>query len=143
MRHYLQGVENMSKFRVFSISKEDIEGVIASGALITSAILPHGEVGSLNLCPWYHLTGHQCPFCGMTRGFVAITHFDLQTAIDFNLGTPFVYTAFVYFSLRSIIPRIVGGKEIQVPESAYNIWLVSTIAVFAVMAWERIGRHLL
>ena len=133
----------MSKFSVFSISKEDIEGVIASGALITSAILPHGEVDSLNLCPWYHLTGRQCPFCGMTRGFVAITHFDLQAAIEFNLGTPLVYTAFVYFSLRSIIPRIVKGKEIQVPEPAYNIWLVSTISVFAVMAWERIGRNLL
>ena len=132
----------MSKFSIFSISKEDIEGVIASGALITSAILPHGEVDSLNLCPWYHLTGHQCPFCGMTRGFVAMTHIDFQAAIDFNLGTPLVYIAFVYFSLRSIIPRIIEGKEIQVPKPAYNIWLISTIAVFAVMAWDRVIRHL-
>ena len=133
----------MLKFSVSSIKKEDIEGIIASGALITSAILPHGQVDSLNLCPWYHLTGHQCPFCGMTRGFVAMTHIDFQAAIDFNLGTPLVYIAFVYFSLRSIIPRIVKGKEIQVPKPAYNIWLISTIAVFAVMAWERVIRHVL
>jgi len=133
----------MSKFSVFSLSKEDIEGVIASGALITSAILPHGQVDSLNLCPWYHLTGHQCPFCGMTRGFVAMTHIDLQAAIDFNLGTPLVYIAFVYFSLRSIIPRIIEGKEIQVPKPAYNIWFISTIAVFAVISWDRVIRHLL
>ena len=133
----------MPKFNVSSIRKEDIEGIIASGALITSAILPHGQVDSLNLCPWYHLTGRQCPFCGMTRGFVAMTHIDFQAAIDFNLGTPLVYIAFVYFSLRSIIPKIVGGKEIQMPKPAYNIWLVSTIVVFGVMAWERIGRHLL
>ena len=133
----------MPKFNVSSIRKEDIEGIIASGALITSAILPHGQVDSLNLCPWYHLTGRQCPFCGMTRGFVAMTHIDFQAAIDFNLGTPLVYIAFVYFSLRSIIPTIVGGKEIQMPKPAYNIWLVSTIVVFGVMAWERIGRHLL
>ena len=132
----------MLKFSVSSIKKEDIEGIIASGALITSAILPHGQVDSLNLCPGYHLTGHQCPFCGMTRGFVAMTHIDFQAAIDFNLGTPLVYIAFVYFSLRSIIPIIVGGKEIQMPKPAYNIWLVSTIVVFAVMAWERIGIHL-
>jgi len=136
-------VEKMSKFEVLSFSKKDIEGIIASGALVTSAILPHGEVDSLNLCPWYHLTGHQCPFCGMTRGFVAITHFDFQAAIDFNLGTPLVYIAFVYFALRSIVPIIVEGKKIQVPKPAYNIWLVSTIAVFAVMAWDRIGKHLL
>ena len=132
----------MLKLSVSSIKKEDIEGIIASGALITSAILPHGQVDSLNLCPWYHLTGHQCPFCGMTRGFVAMTHIDYQAAIDFNLGTPLVYIAFVYFSLRSIIPRIIEGKEIQVPKPAYNIWLISTIAVFAVMAWDRVIRHL-
>ena len=72
----------MNKFALSTISKEDIEGTIASGALLTSAILPHGEVDGLNLCPWFHLTGHQCPFCGMTRGFVAMTHFDFQAALD-------------------------------------------------------------
>ena len=97
----------MNKFALSTISKEDFEGAIASGALLTSAILPHGEVDGLNLCPWFHLTGHQCPFCGMTRGFVAMTHFDFQAALDFNLGTPLVYLAFVYFALRSIIARII------------------------------------
>jgi len=72
-----------------------------------------------------------------------MTHIDYQAAIDFNLGTPLVYIAFVYFSLRSIIPRIIKVKEIQVPKPAYNIWLISTIAVFAVMAWERVIRHVL
>ena len=133
----------MVKFSFSNLTKEDIEGVIASGALITSAILPHGEVDSLNLCPWYHLTGHQCPFCGMTRGFVAMTHLDFQAALDFNLGTPLVYLAFVYFSLRSIIPIIVEEKELQVPKPAYNIWLGSTIAVFSVMAWDRVISHLI
>ena len=133
----------MNKFALSTISKEDIEGAFASGALLTSAILPHGEVDGLNLCPWFHLTGHQCPFCGMTRGFVAMTHFDFQAALDFNLGTPLVYLAFVYFALRSIIPRIIKGKELQVPKPVYNLWLFSSIAIFAVMAWERVVSHLL
>ena len=132
----------MAKFNPFSLSKEDIEGVIASGALITSAILPHGEVDSLNLCPWYHLTGHQCPFCGMTRGFVAITHFDLKSALDFNLGTPLIYLAFVYLALRSLVPLISDIKEFNVPKPIYNLWLISTITVFAIMAWNRVIVHL-
>ena len=132
----------MAKFNPFSLSKEDIEGVIASGALITSAILPHGEVDSLNLCPWYHLTGHQCPFCGMTRGFVAITHFDLKSALDFNLGTPLIYLAFVYLALRSLVPLISDIKEFIVPKPIYNLWLISTITVFAIMAWNRVIVHL-
>ena len=142
MRHYLQGVENMSKFRVFSISKEDIEGVIASGALITSAILPHGDIDGLNLCPHYYLTGQECPFCGMTRGFVAITHLDLKSALDFNLGTPLIYLAFIYLSLRSLVPIVSDIKEFKISNSIYNLWLFSTITVFAIMAWNRVIIHL-
>ena len=132
----------MPKFSDLSISKEDIEGVIASGALITSAILPHGDIDGLNLCPHYYLTGQECPFCGMTRGFVAITHLDLKSALDFNLGTPLIYIAFIYLSLRSLVPIASDIKEFKIPNSIYNLWLFSTITVFAIMAWNRVIIHL-
>ena len=132
----------MPKFSVSSIKKEDIEGVIASGALITSAILPHGDIDGLNLCPHYYLTGQECPFCGMTRGFVAITHLDLKSALDFNLGTPLIYLAFVYLSLRSLVSIISDIKEFKIPKPIYNLWLFSTITVFAIMAWNRVIIHL-
>ena len=132
----------MPKFSISSIKKEDIEGAIASGALITSAILPHGDIDGLNLCPHYYLTGQECPFCGMTRGFVAITHLDLKSALDFNLGTPLIYLAFIYLSLRSLVPIASDIKEFKIPNSIYNLWLLSTITVFAIMAWNRVIIHL-
>ena len=132
----------MPKFSISSIKKEDIEGVIASGALITSAILPHGEIDGLNLCPHYYLTGQECPFCGMTRGFVAITHLDLKSALDFNLGTPLIYLAFIYVSLRYLVSIISDIKEFKIPKPIYNLWLFSTITVFAIMAWNRVIIHL-
>ena len=132
----------MPKFSVSSIKKEDIEGVIASGALITSAILPHGDIDGLNLCPHYYLTGQECPFCGMTRGFVAITHLDLKSALDFNLGTPLIYLAFIYLSLRSLVSMISDIKEFKIPKPIYNLWLFSTVTVFAIMAWNRVIIHL-
>ena len=132
----------MPKFSVSSIKKEDFEGVIASGALITSAILPHGDIDGLNLCPHYYLTGQECPFCGMTRGFVAITHLDLKSALDFNLGTPLIYLAFIYLSLRSLVPIVSDIKEFKISNSIYNLWLFSTITVFAIMAWNRVIIHL-
>ena len=132
----------MPKFSISSIKKEDIEGAIASGALITSAILPHGEIDGLNLCPHYYLTGQECPFCGMTRGFVAITHLDLKSALDFNLGTPLIYLAFIYVSLRSLVSIISDIKEFKIPKPIYNLWLFSTITVFAIMAWNRVIIHL-
>ena len=72
-----------------------------------------------------------------------MTRFDFQAAIDFNLGTPLIYLAFVFIALRSIIPRIIDGKEIEVPKPAYNLWLISSIVVFGVMAWERVLSHLM
>ena len=132
----------MPKFSISSIKKEDIEGAIASGALITSAILPHGDIDGLNLCPHYYLTGQECPFCGMTRGFVAITHLDLKSALDFNLGTPLIYLAFIYLSLRSLVPIVSDIKEFKISNSIYNLWLFSTITVFAIMAWNRVIIHL-
>ena len=132
----------MPKFSISSIKKEDIEGAIASGALITSAILPHGDIDGLNLCPHYYLTGQECPFCGMTRGFVAITHLDLKSALDFNLGTPLIYLAFIYLSLRSLVSIISDIKEFKIPKPIYNLWLFSTVTVFAIMAWNRVIIHL-
>ena len=72
-----------------------IELAVTGGALATSFILPHEGAGGLQLCPWYHLTGVECPFCGMTRGFVAISHGDLPTAVELNEGSPLIYGAFV------------------------------------------------
>ena len=96
----------------------------------------------MNLCPHYYLTGQECPFCGMTRGFVAITHLDLKSALDFNLGTPLIYLAFIYVSLRSLVSIISDIKEFKIPKPIYNLWLFSTITVFAIMAWNRVIIHL-
>src|SRR5262245_46650108 len=38
----------------------------------------------LPVCPLYSLTGFACPGCGMTRGFHALFHGDVLTALDFN-----------------------------------------------------------
>tara|TARA_Y100001970_G_scaffold104228_1_gene130614 strand:+ start:12872 stop:13270 length:399 start_codon:yes stop_codon:yes gene_type:complete len=121
-----------------NLEKEDFEGIIASGALVVSAVLPHGDLDGLNLCPWYNLVGYQCPFCGMTRGFVAITHFDLQSAVDFNPGTPLIYASFVVVALRSIVPKLKKNSRVKIPRSIYQLWLGSSILIFAYLAWERV-----
>ena len=125
------------------INGASITAAVTGGALIVSAILPHGGVG-LKLCPWYHLSGHPCPFCGMTRGFVAITHFDLQSAMEFNPGSPLIYGAFVYMMWASIIALRKGESEVKpLSKTLYLSWLVPTLAVFSWMFYQRIVRLLL
>ncbi|MCS5527154.1 MAG: DUF2752 domain-containing protein, partial [Candidatus Poseidoniales archaeon] len=62
--------------------------VISGGTLGISAILQPNRVTGLSLCPIFHYTGVLCPFCGMTRSFVSITHANFSEAIDYNLGSP-------------------------------------------------------
>ena len=121
------------------ISRGAIDLAITGGALATSFIMPHGQVDGLRLCPWYHLSGVECPFCGMTRGFVAISHFDIQAAMEFNLGSPLIYGAFVVVFGRSIWAWRNGQLD-NPPDLSEKItmpWLVTSIAIFGWMLYIR------
>tara|TARA_Y100001968_G_C19391600_1_gene735912 strand:+ start:243 stop:659 length:417 start_codon:yes stop_codon:yes gene_type:complete len=113
--------------------------VVTGGALATSFILPHGEIDGLRLCPIYHLTGIECPFCGMTRGFVAISHLDPVAATEFNLGSPLIYAAFVAIFFRSLWSwknnRLTNQPEF--PKPIFVIWSLIGIVTFGYLLYQR------
>lgn len=63
------------------------------------------------VCPLLSLTGFACPGCGLTRGFHALFHGDLMTALDYNALIPVFIVVFglVAFSLASLVIR---GKSL-------------------------------
>jgi hypothetical protein len=116
-----------------------IIAAISGGTLAVSAILNPRDVTGLSLCPIFHLTGAECPFCGMTRSFVSITHARFSEALDYNLGSPLIYGAFVWMLFVSIRDLKLGQhKEIpSTPKWLYKSWLMVTIPVFAWLFWSR------
>lgn len=121
------------------INAASITAAVTSGALVVSAVLPHGRVDGMKLCPIFHATGHECPFCGMSRGFVAITHFDISSALDFNPGSPLIYVSFVYLLTTSIQALRNGETQLKpVPKPLYFAWLLPTLLVFSYMFYVRI-----
>ena len=121
------------------INAASITAAVTSGALVVSAALPHGRVDGMKLCPIFHATGHECPFCGMSRGFVAITHFDVPSALEFNPGSPLIYAAFVYLLWASIQALRNGEKQLKpINKSLYMGWLVPSLLVFSYMFYVRI-----
>ena len=121
------------------INAASITAAVTSGALVVSAVLPHGRVDGMSLCPIYHLTGTECPFCGMSRGFVAITHFDVPSALDFNPGSPLIYGAFVYLLWASIKALRNGDKQLQpINKTLYFAWITPTLLIFSYMFYSRV-----
>jgi hypothetical protein len=45
------------------------------------------------LCLSHALFGLECPFCGMTRSFVALAHGDLAAALRFHPAGPLLFAA--------------------------------------------------
>lgn len=55
------------------------------------------------VCPLFALTGFACPGCGLTRGFHALFHGDVLTALDFNLLTPVWAVIFFYVAVSMVL----------------------------------------
>ena len=48
------------------------------------SVIPTWVVELGSLCIIYHITGYQCPMCGMTRAFSNAMHFAFSRAVSFN-----------------------------------------------------------
>src|SRR5688500_16142062 len=65
------------------------------------------RAGFFPVCPLYSLTGFACPGCGLTRGFHALFHGDILTALDYNALLPlfalligFAFVSLTFFAVR-------------------------------------------
>ncbi|HMT06987.1 MAG TPA: DUF2752 domain-containing protein [Pyrinomonadaceae bacterium] len=74
--------------------------LLAGGSTVVAAVEPT-KATFLPVCPLFAFTGLACPGCGLTRGFHALFHGDIITAIDFNIFTPFwaIILGWVFASL--------------------------------------------
>jgi hypothetical protein len=64
------------------------------------------------VCPLYSLTGFACPGCGLTRGFHALFHGDILTALDYNALLPF-FGLLVGFAFLSLLFIAVRGRRMS------------------------------
>ncbi len=90
-------------------------GVVAAmtGAFLVASFNPT-TAGFFPVCPLYRVTGILCPGCGLTRGFHALFHGDVLTALHFNALLP-VYLFFFLYLFAALIFICVRGKGLKFP----------------------------
>jgi hypothetical protein len=99
-----------SELSANSISIRVLAGVgVAAMAIGIAAVwyFDPTSVSFLPACPLYKTTGYACPGCGLTRGFHALFHGDVLTALDFNALTPLVaiFLTYIFVAMFSVAAR--------------------------------------
>ena|SRR5215210_2003730 len=110
-------------------------GVLAAGgASVFVWYFNPSTQGFFPVCPLFKLTGIACPGCGLTRGFHALFHGDILTALDFNAMLP-VYAVFFGYLFLAMFLIAVRGRGISFnflrPSVIWGFLIVSL--VFAVL----------
>ena len=79
------------------------------------------------LCPLFELTGFACPGCGLTRGFHALFHGDVLTALHFNALIP-VWAAVFGYVFVSLCLLAVRGRGLPMwPTAPRFLWIFMTV----------------
>lgn len=85
-------------------------------------------------CPLFQMTGIACPGCGLTRGFHALFHGEILTALDYNAMIP-LYALFFAYLVVSMFLIAVRGRGLsfgKLPQKAIWSFLFIGLA-FAVL----------
>jgi hypothetical protein len=124
-----------------TIKSSTTERILAAAGFVTGAAGAFAvgwfnpvTAGFFPQCPLYQMTGLACPGCGLTRGFHALFHGDVLTALDYNALLPFYALFFVYLA-ASLFTVAVRGRGFTFkpfkPKIVYGFLVVSIL--FAVV----------
>ena len=100
----------------------------ALAALCLSFIFAPGSLPSIDMCLFHAVTGLQCPGCGVTRAFCAISHG--QPALAWSLN-PFAYLFYALAVLALLFPSIFERAPTKVM-AASLLALASALLAFGV-----------
>ena len=103
-----------------SMAAAAVVGIPAASAFV--AAYDPTQVHFFPLCPLYELTGYACPGCGLTRGFHALFHGDVMTALDFNALIP-VWALIIAYVWVSRALHAIRGKGLPMwPTNPKFLW---------------------
>ena len=116
----MQAEQNIGTYPAFSTIERltAATGVIAftAGSAVVWYFDPT-KAGFFPVCPLYSLTGLACPGCGLTRGFHALFHGDMTTALHYNALIPLFALIFAFFL---ILMTLVAVRGIAIPKWVYS-----------------------
>src|SRR6187549_1876594 len=106
----MQAEQQLTSYFVSPLVERLTAAAGVAGLTVGSAYVAYFDPATFHffpLCPLFELTGFACPGCGLTRGFHALFHGDMLTALDFNALIPLVtiFLGYIFVSMFLIAVR--------------------------------------
>ena len=95
-----------------SLINKIIGGFVILAVLLFSALINPIKVG-LFTCAFHEKTGYNCPTCGLSRSFHAISHLNIQESFKFHPLGPIVYLVLLFLLVKFAF-EILSRTEIQI-----------------------------
>ena len=133
----MQAEQDILKYPPGSVTQRLLAAAGVAAFASGSAAVAYFDPAKANffpVCPLYSLTGFACPGCGLTRGFHALFHGDVLTALDFNALIP-VWAAIFGYIFISLVLLAVRGKGLPMwPTWPRFLWtFMIVLLVFGVL----------
>jgi hypothetical protein len=101
--------------------------MIGGSAIV--AYFDPSEVHFFPVCPLYAMTGFACPGCGLTRGFHALFHGDIPTALHFNAMIP-IWAVIFGVAFVSLGLHAIRGRGLPVGKmSPHWLWVFMIVLI--------------
>ena len=99
--------------------------------------LPNGE--SLGGLCWFRAALHiECPFCGMTRSFVALAHGDALAAIRFHPAGPLLFVAMAVALMAIVMAFLRRGQPLVERRSFVTAFEAIVVVCMAIGAFKMV-----
>jgi hypothetical protein len=90
------------------------------------------------MCWFSSLFGLDCPFCGMTRSFVALAHGDFGSALRFHPAGPLLFAAMVVF-LVAVVAVAIRRTQPLVERRRFVLAFESVAVICVAIGLFRLG----
>jgi len=99
-------------------------------ALVASFIFRPDSLSGVELCAFHALTDLQCPGCGMTRAFCAISHGQFADAWGLNPLSFYLYSLTMLGLMYPLFVNFISDKLVRI------IVLITVVAILAFGFWR-------
>ena len=109
--------------------------LLLGGVFLVSFLYQPPAVPRFTVCLFKNMTGLDCPGCGLTRSFCALSRGDLGAAFYFNKLGPFIYGACLILWLRAALALAGWRRPVGAIDRALGWLPVTKIALAAFLLY--------